>query len=128
MASITYFKTRVHMNIRRDTNVQGRINEEVELLASAARLRYAYQIPKARSELQVFRSKLLELAFQWDQSKLVKTILTLVRPATRSGRGYGFIPLRMTPHAQPRHPIPSIGPSGVGSKTTTLLPFFRLSR
>ena len=80
------------MNIRRDNNVQGRRNEEVELLASAARLRYAYQIPNARGELQVFRSKLLELAFQWDQSKLVKTILTLVRPATRSGREYGFIP------------------------------------
>ena len=62
------------------------------MLASAARLRYAHQIPNARGELQVFRSKLLELAFQWDQSKLVKTILTLVRPATRSGRGYGFIP------------------------------------
>ena len=42
--------------------------------------------------MKVFRSKLLELAFQWDQSKLVKTMLTLVRPATRSGRGYGFIP------------------------------------
>ena len=92
MTSITYFNTIVHMNIRRDNNVQGRRNEEVELLASAARLRYANQIPNARGELQVFRSKLLELAFQWDQSKLVKTILTLVRPATRSGRGYGFIP------------------------------------
>ena len=80
------------MDIRRDNNVQGKRNEEVELLVSAARLRYAHQIPKARGELKVFRSKLLELAFQWDQSKLVKIILTLVRPATRSGRGYGFIP------------------------------------
>ena len=80
------------MDIRRDNNVQGKRNEEVELLVSAARLRYAHQIPKARGELKVFRSKLLELAFQWDQSKLVKIILTLVRPATRSGREYGFIP------------------------------------
>ena len=59
MTSTAYFDLRVHMDIRRDRHVKGKRNEEIELLASAARLRYVHQIAKARSEFKDFTSKLL---------------------------------------------------------------------
>lgn len=71
-------------------------NEEEELLIAASRLRYSHQIPDCHHEMERFSFKLRELVFRWKPSNLVKKILTLVQPTTRSGCIYGSWPVKKT--------------------------------
>ena len=60
-----------------------------ELLCSAARLRYSAQFLDRRRETKAFSSALRDASFGYKAAPLVKKVLTLVRPATRSGCAYG---------------------------------------
>ena len=70
------------------------MDEEEALLVAASRLRYSDQIPDCLHEMQRFSSKLRNLVFGWDPSNLVRDILTLVKPSTRSGCIYGSWPVK----------------------------------
>ena len=56
------------------------------------RMGYSHQITGSRHEIKAFSSKLCDLASQWEPSRIVKKVLTLVRSTTRSGRAYGVSP------------------------------------
>ena len=92
-AAVTYFDPVEHEDIMYDYQVGKRTaRADKELLAWAARLRYSHQILDSTDEIKSFTSKLCDLASQWEPSRLVKKVLTLVRSTTRSGRAYGVAP------------------------------------
>ena len=129
--SIRYFTPQMHMQLRHDHGLRGwyegiecrrgsschictssvhqsdsrELNTDEELLASAARLRYFHQNRGCRDEVKSFTAKLRHLAYQWEPSRLVKNILTLVRSTTRSGRAYGLNPPKSDTHTAQAEPF-----------------------